>query len=202
MGDPALRTPAALLLLTVLAALPGLAAASEPGATVILRRPGEAGAAAVEPAADPYAWLEEIDGERAMEWVRRQNARTAEHLKAQPRFDELYRQALAALDSETRIPQVTQRGKWLYDFWKDEQHPRGIYRRTTLEQLRREEPEWQVVLDVDALAAAEGKPWVFKGTSCLPPAYRRCLVDLSPGGGDAVEVRELDAETLQLVPGG
>ncbi|MDX1632815.1 MAG: prolyl oligopeptidase family serine peptidase, partial [Thermoanaerobaculia bacterium] len=102
----------------------------------------------------------------------------------------------------SRIPHVVQRGEYLYNFWKDSEHPRGIYRRTTLNELRSEDPEWETVLDVDALAEEEGKPWVFHGMTCLPPEHRHCLVSLSPGGGDADEVREFDAETLEFVEDG
>jgi prolyl oligopeptidase len=153
-------------------------------------------------AADPWAWLEEIDGERALQWVREHNAATAKKLETQPIYAGLLRDAHAALDSKSRLPAVDQRGRWLYNFWKDEAHPRGLYRRTTLDELRKAEPAWQTVLDVDALAAREGKPWVFHGMDCLPPAHRQCLVSLSPGGGDAEEVRELDPETGSFVEGG
>jgi prolyl oligopeptidase len=93
-------------------------------------------------------------------------------------------------------------GKWIYNFWKDDQHPRGIYRRATLEELRKPNPAWKVVLDVDDLAKREGKPWVFHGMNCLPPEYRKCLVSLSPGGGDADEVREFDPKSLAFEPQG
>jgi prolyl oligopeptidase len=157
---------------------------------------------ALDPHHDPFLWLEEVDGAQAMSWVHAQNAATAERLEAQPEFEGLYRDALAVLGSPSRVPDLSQRGRWLYNLWKDEQHPRGVYRRTTLEELRKARPQWQVVLDLDALAAEEGRPWVFKGMTCLPPAHRRCLVSLSPGGGDASEHRELDAETLRFVADG
>jgi prolyl oligopeptidase len=163
--------------------------------------------AALEPRAagaeeDPYLWLEEIDGLKALDWVRARNAESAERLRAQPEFEPLYRDALAILDAPSRIPTLSQRGRSLYNLWKDEHHPRGLYRRTTLDELRKPEPAWEVVLDVDALAKAEGKPWVFRGLECLPPENRDCLAHLSPGGGDAVEIREFDAQTLRFVEGG
>lgn len=151
---------------------------------------------------DPYRWLEEIDGEKALEWVKAQNSRTAKILEEDPRFDMLYSQALSALNSESRIPSVTIRGKWLYNFWKDEHHPRGIYRRTTLGELSKESPKWETVLDIDALSKIEDEKWVFKGMNCLEPDYVRCLVSLSPGGGDAVEVRELNLESLEFLDDG
>ena len=170
--------------------------------------PGEGGAAATATgfattdATDPYLWLEEIDGTRALDWVRAQNAATERKLATQPLYQELRREALAALDSPSRLPDVNQMGKWIYNFWKDDQHPRGIYRRATLEELRKPNPAWEVVLDVDDLARREGKPWVFHGMDCLPPEYKECLVSLSPGGGDAEEIREFDPETLAFEPQG
>jgi prolyl oligopeptidase len=153
-------------------------------------------------AADAAPWLEDVDGERAMAWVREQNAATAKKLEGQPLYAELHANALAALESRSRLPQISQRGNWLYNLWKDAAHPRGIYRRTTLDELRKAEPDWHTVLDVDALAAREGKPWVFHGMDCLRPDFRRCLVELSPGGGDANEVREFDMDALAFVEGG
>ena len=151
---------------------------------------------------DPYEWLEEIDGEEALEWVREVNARSAEDLEAYPEFESLYADALAALDSESRIPSVTQRGDYLYNFWRDDANPRGVYRRTTLEELRKEDPEWETVLDIDALSEAEGEKWVYKGIDCYPDEYRRCILRLSPGGGDAVTSREWDMVTMSFVEDG
>lgn len=151
---------------------------------------------------DPYLWLEEIDGSKALEWVHKQNERTAEALKKNAIFPSLYQDALNALNSESRVPEVTQIKGYLYNLWKDEQHERGIYRRTTLSEFKKENPQWETVLDVDALSAKEGKKWVFKGMSCLPDEYRKCLVFLSPGGGDAVEVREWDMQKLAFVADG
>ena len=123
-------------------------------------------------------------------------------LGSHPLYQPLYQDALAALNSASRIPVVDVQGTWIYNFWKDAENPRGLYRRTTLAELRKPEPAWQTVLDIDTLAETEGKPWVFHGMDCLPPEYRKCLVSLSPGGTDADEVREFDAETLRFVEGG
>ncbi len=161
--------------------------------------PEESAAATAE---DPYLWLEEIDSPRALAWVEEQNARTKRELGSGPEFEALYREALTVLNAKSRVPHVTFRGKYLYNLWRSEENPRGVYRRTTLESLRSGSPEWTTVLDIDALSRREGKPWVFGGMACLPPEHRRCLVSLSPGGGDAVEVRELDAETLTFVENG
>ncbi|HXT21745.1 MAG TPA: prolyl oligopeptidase family serine peptidase [Thermoanaerobaculia bacterium] len=203
------RRLARVSLLSVVIAAAFLAAAvavsraeeKKPGAVIVLSRADAAAstASAAGEQPDPYLWLEDIDGERALAWVRAQNAETARKLESQPIYKELYANAKAALDSASRLPAVEQRGKWVYNFWKDDKHSRGIYRRATLDEFRKPEPAWQTVLDVDALAAKEGKPWVFHGMSCLQPTYKRCLVELSPGGGDAEEIREFDSETLAFV---
>jgi prolyl oligopeptidase len=151
---------------------------------------------------DPWLWLEEIEGERALAWVEKRNAETAERLAARPLLAELQGEALAALTSAVRVPGVTQRGGYLYNFWQDAEHERGILRRTTLAEYGTEEPAWELVLDIDALAASENELWAYAGMSCLPPEHRHCLVNLSLGGGDAHQVRELDTTTLELVDGG
>jgi prolyl oligopeptidase len=164
--------------------------------------PVEAAAFASTDAADPYLWLEEIDSARALTWVREHNSATRAKLASQPIYEELRREALAALDAPSRLPDVQQMGPWIYSFWKDDVHPRGIYRRATLEEFRKPEPAWVTVLDIDALAEHEKTPWVFHGMDCLPPEYKKCLVSLSPGGGDAEEVREFDSESIAFVPDG
>lgn len=151
---------------------------------------------------DPHAWLEEVDGPRALEWVRQQNEQTRSGLATGPRFQQMYDQALAALNSTSRVPSLTFRGEYLYNLWRSPENPRGVYRRTTLDEIRTPQPRWETVLDIDALSARESQQWVFRSMQCLPPANRRCLVSLSPGGGDAVEVREFDSETLQFVEDG
>jgi prolyl oligopeptidase len=180
------------LLAAALAAV-ALAAAEEPSPTTVF---------AGTDASDPYLWLEDVDGERALDWVRAHNAATGKKLASQPLYQELRREAKAALDSPSRLPAVQQMGEWIYNFWKDDRHPRGIFRRTTLEELRKAEPAWETVLDIDELAKREGKPWVFHGMNCLPPEHRECYVSLSPGGGDADEVREFDPVKLAFEPEG
>jgi prolyl oligopeptidase len=163
---------------------------------------GESAAFASSDAADPYLWLEEIDSARALGWVREKNAATRQKLATQPIYEDLRQEALAALDSPSRLPDVEQMGPWIYNLWKDDAHPRGIYRRATLEEFRKPEPAWVTVLDIDELSERENTPWVFHGMECLPPAYTKCLVSLSPGGGDADEVREFDPETLAFISDG
>ena len=121
-----------------------------------------------------------------------------EEARGHPDFASFLADARAALDAPSRIPKVTARAGRLYNFWKDAEHPRGIYRRTTLAELKKAAPKWETVIDIDALSKAEEKQWVFKGMKCLPPKHERCLVSLSPGGGDASEIRELDSTTLEF----
>jgi prolyl oligopeptidase len=151
---------------------------------------------------DPYLWLEEIDSERALAWVRDQNERTRRELGAEPEFELFYEQALAALNSTSRVPSLSWTGDHLYSLWRSSEHPRGLYRRTTIDSLRIGEPEWQTVLDIDALSRQEGRQWVFRSMTCLPPENRPCLLSLSPGGGDAVEIREFDTGSLSFVENG
>lgn len=155
-----------------------------------------------EEQADPYLWLEEVRGERALEWVKARNEATLEVLKAQPGFPETYDKALEILNSNVRIPYPQIRGEYVYNFWQDEKNERGLWRRTTLEQYRRSSPQWEVLLDVDQLCRDEGEQWVFKGASGLYPNYDLFLVQLSRGGGDAVVVREFDATPRQFVKDG
>ena len=151
---------------------------------------------------DPHLWLEEVDGKTALEWVKARNAETADELTALPYFADLHRRARKILNAENRLPSLSQRGDYVYKFWRDATHPRGIYQRTAVADYLTSDPSWETVLDVDALSSAEGEQWVFKGMTCLPPDNQRCLVRLSPGGGDAVEIREFDASALKFIEGG
>ena len=151
---------------------------------------------------DPFQWLEDVQGEKALAWVKQQNAKTTALLEARPEYKPIYRRTLEILDSKDKIPTPMLLGDAVYNFWKDDAHERGIWRRTTLASYRLPAPQWETLLDVDALAKADGKSWVFHGAACLPPAYARCLIHLSPGGGDAVVIREFDTKTKDFVPGG
>ena len=151
---------------------------------------------------DPYLWLEATRSPRAMEWVHAQNTITKKAFMDSSEFDKTRSEILQVLDSEARIPSVNRMGEYLYNFWQDKAHPRGIWRRTTLAEYRKADPKWETVLDIDALNKAEGKKWVFKGAECMKPDYVHCLVSLSPGGGDAVEVREFDLPSKSFVKGG
>ena len=151
---------------------------------------------------DNFLWLEEVLGEPAMAWVHQQSQHSQARLQATPGFDTLRADIQAVLDCADQIPHVQRRGAWFYNLWKDASHPRGLWRRTTLAQYRLPAPEWHTVLDLDALAAAEGENWVWAGSTWLGPAYQRCLVALSRGGADARVVREFDAEACAFVDGG
>ena len=151
---------------------------------------------------DPYLWLEGVDDEKALDWVRAQNASSAERLKSSPLFEELYAEARTTLNSSSRIPSVYQEEGWLYNFWRDEKNPRGIFRRTTLAEFAKDEPEWEVVFNIDELSKKENQQWVFKGMDCLPKHPEHCLVRLSPGGGDAVVTREFNSVDKTFIKDG
>ncbi len=155
---------------------------------------------------DPNQWLEAVEDPKALDWVRQQNAKTEAELAATPEFRKLESELLAIYDSDARIPGVYKQGEWYYNFWRDKQNPRGLWRRTTLEEYRKPQPKWETVLDLDALNKAEGladdKQWVWHGANCLRPDYTRCLVALSRGGADADVTREFDVSTKSFVEGG
>ncbi|HEY9254209.1 MAG TPA: prolyl oligopeptidase family serine peptidase [Stenotrophomonas sp.] len=151
---------------------------------------------------DPYAWLEDVEGSRALEWVKAQNARTEARLAATPQFKQMDSSIREVLDSDAKIPGVQKIGEYYYNFWKDRQHERGVWRRTTLDEYRKPAPKWETVLDLDALNKAENAQWVWHGADCLRPDYKRCLVALSRGGSDADVTREFDLSTKQFVGDG
>lgn len=167
-------------------------------------RPRHAAEVAPEPT-DENVWLEDIHGEEQLAWVREQNARTEELLE-DAEYTAVEAGILEVLDSTDRIAMVSKRGEHYYNFWKDQEHPKGLWRRTTWESYLADAPEWDVLLDVDALAAAEGVEWVFHGAGFLRPAdgseYRLAMVSLSPDGGDADRHREFDVESRTFVEGG
>jgi prolyl oligopeptidase len=151
---------------------------------------------------DPFLWLEEVEGATALQWVRQQNARSLALLESDPRYPAFQREALAAVTAPDRIPYPRFIGDRLANFWQDDAHVSGLWRTTSLASFATAEPAWRTLLDVDALAAAEGKNWVYQGATCLPPDYRRCLVSLSDGGKDAAELREFDLAAASFVDGG
>ncbi|HVQ05260.1 MAG TPA: prolyl oligopeptidase family serine peptidase [Burkholderiaceae bacterium] len=151
---------------------------------------------------DPHLWLEEVQGEAALAWVRKRNAQARRVLEAHPDFFALRERIRAVLDSRDRIPAVTRRGDWLYNLWQDADNPRGVWRRTTLDEFRKAEPRWDTLLDVDALGRAEHKNWVWGGAVVLRPQDERALVKLSRGGADAVVAREFHIPTRKFVTDG
>lgn len=176
-------------------------------AGVALMTSGVALAQTAAPAAqaqadDPYLWLEEVQGERAIAWARAENEKTLGNLQADPRYQRFHDDALRILEAQDRIPFVQMRPDGLYNFWQDATNVRGLWRRTNMASYRTDTPTWETVLDVDALSTAENANWVYRGAQCLPPSYTRCLVNLSDGGKDASVVREFDTRTKAFVDGG
>ena len=151
---------------------------------------------------DPFVWLEELEGARALDWVKAENAKTLPVLEQDPRFAGFYADGIRIGEAKDRIPLPTIIDGRVYNFWRDEHHVRGIWRTTSLADYANAEPAWTTVLDVDTLAAAEGKNWVWSGADCDSPNRRRCLIRLSEGGEDAVTIREFDLGTRQFVPDG
>ena len=159
-------------------------------------------AAQTPPQDDPYAWLEDVSGAKSLDWVKARNAKAEADIASSAPFKTLEAQIRASLDSTAKIPGVEKIGAYYYNFWKDAQHQRGLWRRTTLDEYRKPEPAWETVLDLDALNTAEGTQWVWHGANCLRPKYQRCLIALSPGGSDADVAREFDLTTKQFVQDG
>ena len=152
---------------------------------------------------DPYRWLEDVTGTEALDWVRARNEVTLAALSGGARFASLRAEAREVLDADDRIPFARRRGEFLYNFWQDAEHPKGLWRRTTLEEYRTDRPAWEILLDVDALAAQEEENWVWQGASVLRPGgYRQALVHLSRGGADASVVREFDIATRSFAEDG
>ncbi len=154
-----------------------------------------------KPVEDPYLWLEDIHGEKPLAWVKEQNAKSLGVLKSDPRYQANYDFILKVLDAKDRIPYGRLDHHYVYNFWQDAEHPKGIWRRTTVADYAKPEPGWEVLLDLDKLAADEKENWVWKGSQCSP-TQTRCLVSLSRGGGDAVVVREFDLATKAFAKDG
>ncbi|MES2741247.1 MAG: prolyl oligopeptidase family serine peptidase [Pseudomonadota bacterium] len=152
--------------------------------------------------ADPYLWLEEVDADAALDWVRQRNAESEAQLQGQPGYAAMQARVKTILDSKERIAFVVKRGAHFYNFWRDAEHVRGIWRRTTLAQFQLAEPAWETVIDLDRLAAEENENWVWAGATGLYPHAERCLISLSRGGGDAKVVREYDVVAGRFVTDG
>jgi prolyl oligopeptidase len=170
-------------------------------AALLLILPHAALAAAMAPV-DPFLWLEDVNSPRAMAWVTSQDDRSLGVLQKDPHYQSFDAEALEILDASDRVPEPNQLNGAIYNFWQDPAHPRGIWRRATLDSYRQPKPAWDTVLDIDALAKSEHANWVYKGANCLQPEERRCLISLSDGGEDAVVEREFDLQTSSFVKGG
>jgi prolyl oligopeptidase len=154
------------------------------------------------PSDDTYAWLEDVHGPKPLAWVKEQNAKALRVLKADPRYQKNYDSILSVMDATDRIPFGSLRGPYVYNFWQDAANPKGLWRRTSIADYRTATPKWEMLLDVDALAKAEGENWVFGGSDCAPSGKPYCLLRFSRGGGDAVVVREFNTETKTFVQDG
>ncbi|MFJ4652010.1 prolyl oligopeptidase family protein [Nocardia sp. NPDC088792] len=151
---------------------------------------------------DPYLWLETVDSPRVQTWVSAENTKTLNVLQQDPRYADNLAQATALGNAPDRLAVPTSIDGVIGNFWQDADHPRGIWRETTVADYEAPQPQWRTVLDLDAVAKAEGRNWVWEGMNCDPVTYRHCLVSLSDGGEDAVTVREFDRTTGKFVDGG
>lgn len=161
---------------------------------VIISALAAAGTAFAAPDNDPYLWLSDIYGKKALAWAKTETAKSDAALKSDPQYAKDRDAILTVLNANDRIPESELHGKYVLNFWQDAAHVRGIWRRTGIADYAAKAPNWQVLLDVDALDRKTGKNWVWKGADCTP-SFTRCLVRLSPGGGDAQEIREFDPKT-------
>jgi len=198
--------PAAAIIMGLAACSPsGETAPTEDGdASVaeIANLPGASVNAAIQAETEHLEWLEEVEGEKALAFATGMNQRSLSHLTRDARYDDLYNSALEVLQSTDRIAYVGVRDGELWNFWQDAENVKGLWRKTTVESYASDDPEWDVVLDLDALGRAENRNWVWRGASCLAPAYRRCILTLSDGGSDAAVRREFDLHSRSFVEGG
>ena len=151
---------------------------------------------------DPFVWLERVDDERAMAWVRAEDAKTAAVLEEDARYSGLFEEALEIAEAKDRIPEPRLISGRILNRWQDADHVRGIWRRTSLADYQKSAPSWTTILDLDALAAAEKANWFWSGADCEERAERRCMIGLSDGGEDAVTLREFDLRSARFVDGG
>ncbi len=186
------RAPGPLLVMLLLGTAACATAPGEP----VPRHPAESATD------DPFLWLEEVSGDKPLAWVRERNERAFSRLKTDPRHRRAEREIRKILLAEDRIPMPALRGGRIYNFWQDRKQVRGLWRRTTPDLYPRKNPRWETLLDLDALATAERENWVWKGAECLPPLFRRCILQLSRGGKDASVYREFDVESREFVAGG
>mgnify|MGYP000536612725 CR=1 FL=1 len=170
------------------------------GALIVATLMGTTTANTIAQDQDPYLWLEEVEGKRALEWVEERNKHSLDLLEGDQRFKGLMESALKVYNATDKIAYGSIEGGEIHNFWQDAQNVRGVWRKTTLTSYASDNPVWTTVLDYDALAETEGENWVYKGRDCLH-GTTRCLIRLSRGGGDAVVVREFDTETGTFIEG-
>ena len=151
---------------------------------------------------DKFIWLEEVESEKSLDWVKDQNKKTTDVLKSQPEFKDIYDKTLKIYNSKDRIAYPSIKGNYIYNFWKDEKNKRGIWRRTTINEYLGEKIKWETVLDLDVLSEKENENWAYKGATFLYPGFERCMIKLSRGGSDAVEMREFDLVKKDFVKDG
>lgn len=151
---------------------------------------------------DNHQWLENVDGKEALEWVRSTNEKTKAHFSKSPDQKILEAEAFKIFDNQNRIPSIRFQGKYVYNFWTDQKNPRGILRRSTFENYKTKNPDWEVIIDIDELNKNENKSWVYHGCEFLNHKSSRCLLRLSDAGKDAAETREFDVDTKKFIEGG
>lgn len=149
---------------------------------------------------DPYLWLEDVNGEKALEWVRNQNAISGKKIEESPLFESLKERLLKAYNDKIAYPEII--GEYVYNLWKDEKHHRGVWRRMRISDYLNNKSNWEVVLDIDKLSQKENKKWVFKGVDWLKPKNEICLVYLSDGGSDKNSMREFNTKSKTFVSNG
>ena len=151
---------------------------------------------------DPYLWLEEVEAEKALDWAREHNELSIGRLTDVPEYEPMLQRITEIYDSQDRIPKIAFMGPFVYNFWQDAEHERGIWRRTTILSYATDSPQWETVIDLDALGAADDTNWVWKGANCLWPEHRHCMISLSRGGADATVEREFDTFSKAWVEDG
>ena len=151
---------------------------------------------------DSFLWLEEVENPKALEWVEGWNKKSLEVIKGQPGYQAVYDKNLEIYNSNERIADPGIYGDFIYNFWQEKTNPRGIWRRIPVNDYIQGKTNWETLLDIDKLSEKDNVKWVFKGAGGLYPNYTKFLVNLSKGGGDAVIVKEFDADKKEFVENG
>ncbi|MBI1211284.1 MAG: prolyl oligopeptidase family serine peptidase [Alphaproteobacteria bacterium] len=163
---------------------------------------GDVATPTAQASSDPNIWLEDVHSSKALKWVEAENAKTAARLETDPRYEIYRKEALAIFTAQDRIASPEFRAGGIDNIWQDDEHQHGIWRHSSLAAYLAGRPDWHTLIDLDRLSKAEGRNWIWKGASCLQPDERYCLVHLSDGGGDAVEIREFDTTTREFIGDG